>query len=53
MESIGELPASALPPGWSGGGAGAGDPEAAQRKAQQVRGGDRKTGIHGCLRAVP
>ena len=33
-----ELPANALPPGWSAaGGAGAKDPEAAQRQAQQVR----------------
>lgn len=32
-----QLPADALPPGWSAGGAGAKDPEAAQRQAQQVR----------------
>lgn len=31
-----QLPADALPPGWSSGGAGAGDPESAQRQAQQV-----------------
>lgn len=37
MESVGELPADALPAGWSSGGAGARDPEAAQRQAQQVR----------------
>eukprot|EP00903_Cladosiphon_okamuranus_P019717 g18119.t1 len=30
-----ELPAGALPPGWSSGGAGGADPEAAQRQAQQ------------------
>ncbi|CAM9221282.1 unnamed protein product [Laminaria digitata] len=35
MESVGELPADALPAGWSSGGAGARDPEAAQRQAQQ------------------
>eukprot|EP00752_Nemacystus_decipiens_P002480 g2333.t1 len=32
-----ELPADALPPGWSAGGAGAKDPEAAQRQAQQAQ----------------
>lgn len=37
MESVGDLPADALPAGWSAGGAGARDPEAAQRQAQQVR----------------
>lgn len=31
-----QLPADALPPGWSSGGAGARDPESAQRQAQQV-----------------
>lgn len=31
-----QLPADALPAGWSSGGAGAADPEAAQRQAQQV-----------------
>lgn len=36
MEPVGELPPGALPAGWSGGGAGARDPEAAQRQAQQV-----------------
>lgn len=37
MEPVGDLPANALPPGWSAGGAGgARDPEAAQRQAQQV-----------------
>ncbi|CAM9163561.1 unnamed protein product [Hapterophycus canaliculatus] len=30
-----QLPADALPPGWSSGGAGAADPESAQRQAQQ------------------
>ena len=37
MESVGEIPADALPAGWSAGGVGARDPEAAQRQAQQVR----------------
>lgn len=33
-----QLPADALPPGWSSGGSGARDPESAQRQAQQVGG---------------
>lgn len=36
MERVGQLPAGALPAGWSSGGAGAGDPEQAQRQAEQV-----------------
>lgn len=36
MEQVQGLPAGALPAGWSTGGAGARDPEQAQRQAQQV-----------------
>ena len=36
MESMGEIAPGTLPAGWSAGGAGAGDTEAAHRQTQQV-----------------